>query len=316
MTTKITTKPDIPKANQATPEQRAQKSGLYLVSTPIGNLEDITLRAIKQLQSSDVILCEDTRVSRKLLAKHNINIPLFVYNDKSNESSRIKIIQMIESGQMVSLISDAGTPLISDPGYKLVRQCHELGLHVDIVPGVSAPIAALSLSGLPSDSFFFGGFLPKTSTQRQKKFRQTATYDATLIFFETASRIAGAVEDALKILGPRQAVITRELTKLFQERIDGNLEFITQYFKEHKIKGEVVLLISSAHLCDKNISDSDTNESRITDLDRKIRTALASGDSAKNIADDLFNQQIIAKNSLTKSEVYKRVNLIKAEISK
>lgn len=279
------------------------KPGLYIVSTPIGNLDDITLRAIELLKSSDVIVCEDTRVSRRLLAKHSIDTPLLVYNDKSNEITRKKITQRVESGQAVCLISDAGTPLISDPGYKLVRHFYELRLHVDIVPGVSAPIAALSLSGLPSDSFFFAGFLPKTSTQRRKKFQQLSEYDATLIFFESASRIADTVDDAIEVLGDRQAVITRELTKLFQERIGDSLKSIASQLQENKLKGEIVFLISS------KVENTD-NES---DLDNKIISKLQGGESARDVADSIFNAQSPTGRNLTRGEIYRRVNLIKKQ---
>lgn len=278
--------------------------GLYIVSTPIGNLDDITLRALDVLKSSDIILCEDTRVSRKLLAKHKIDAPLLVYNDKSNNILREKVIQMVTSGQKVSLISDAGTPLISDPGFKLVRHFYQLNLHVDVVPGACAPIAALSFSGLPSDSFFFGGFLPKTSEQRKKKFQQVYNYNATLIFFETASRIASTISDAYAVLGNREAVIARELTKMFQERIAGDLESVSNRLQKNKIKGEVVLLISG----EKARLPEDTNT-----LDNAIIKKLSQGTSARDIADMIFTEQPSDKESRTKAEIYRYVNLIKSK---
>lgn len=280
------------------------KPGLYVVSTPIGNLNDITIRALETLKSSDVIVCEDTRVSQKLLAKHSVNTQLIVYNDKSNETIRKKIMEMAKSGKVLSLISDAGTPLISDPGYKLAKSFHEEGLHVDVVPGVSAPIAALSLSGLPTDSFFFGGFLPKTSALRKKKFQQVSSYDATLIFFETASRITDSVNDALATLGARSAVITRELTKLFQERIEGDLQSIAEKLKSTSIKGEIVLLISGKTAGAKLDLHS---------LDELIHSKLIQGISARDIADDLFTKEVSASDNITKSEIYRYVNLIKKE---
>ncbi|NBU53048.1 MAG: 16S rRNA (cytidine(1402)-2'-O)-methyltransferase, partial [Alphaproteobacteria bacterium] len=200
------------------------RPGLYIVSTPIGNLNDITIRALETLKNSDIILCEDTRISAKLLAKHNITGSLSIYNDKSDETTRKYIIKNIEAGKVVSLISDAGTPLISDPGYKLVREVKEKGYFIDIAPGVSAPIAALTLSGLPSDRFIFAGFLPKTDIGKEKVFLEFAEVDATLIFFDRSTRIVDSLQAALKILGNREANVSRELTKLFQESRTSDIE--------------------------------------------------------------------------------------------
>ena len=160
------------------------KPGLYIVSTPIGNFEDITLRAISILKNSDIILCEDTRISQKLLAKHDIHTKLQIYNDHSDEKHRENIISLIKSGNIISLISDAGTPLISDPGYKLVRDIRNLNCHIDVVPGVSAPVTALTLSALPTDRFLFHGFLPKTIESKKKIFSELVNLKATLIFLK------------------------------------------------------------------------------------------------------------------------------------
>ncbi|MCZ6914011.1 MAG: 16S rRNA (cytidine(1402)-2'-O)-methyltransferase, partial [Rickettsia endosymbiont of Ixodes persulcatus] len=193
------------------------KPGLYIVSTPIGNFEDITLRAISTLKNSDIILCEDTRISQKLLAKHDMHTKLQIYNDHSDKKDREHIISLIKAGNIVSLISNAGTPLISDPGYKLSRDLRMLNCHIDVIPGVSAPITALTLSALPTDRFLFHGFLPKTTESKKKVFSELVNLKATLIFFETAPRLINTLSVAKEILGNQEICVARELTKLYQE---------------------------------------------------------------------------------------------------
>jgi 16S rRNA (cytidine1402-2'-O)-methyltransferase len=276
------------------------KPGLYVVSTPIGNLNDITLRAIETLKNSDIIFCEDTRVSGKLLAKHHITTSLSVYNDKSDEITRKYVIKNIESGKVISLISDAGTPLISDPGYKLVRELREKGYFVDIIPGVSSPIAALTISGLPSDRFIFAGFLPKTDVGREGVFTELRDLDATLIFFDSPLRILSSLNVALKILGDRQANISRELTKLFQESRTNNLSSLLEYYKDSPPRGEVVLLISGK----KNISI--TQE----ELIKEIKELLILGGRGKDVTEKLFQKY---HKYYSKREIYKICNSLKTE---
>jgi 16S rRNA (cytidine1402-2'-O)-methyltransferase len=276
------------------------KPGLYVVSTPIGNLNDITLRAIETLKNSDIIFCEDTRVSGKLLAKHHITTSLSVYNDKSDEITRKYVIKNIESGKVISLISDAGTPLISDPGYKLVRELREKGYFVDIIPGVSSPIAALTISGLPSDRFIFAGFLPKTDVGREGVFTELRDLDATLIFFDSPLRILSSLKVALKILGDRQANISRELTKLFQESRTNNLSSLLEYYKDIPPRGEVVLLISGK----KNISI--TQE----ELIKEIKELLILGGRGKDVTEKLFQKY---HKYCSKREIYKICNSLKTE---
>lgn len=276
------------------------KPGLYVVSTPIGNLNDITLRAIETLKNSDIIFCEDTRVSGKLLAKHHITTSLSVYNDKSDEITRKYVIKNIESGKVISLISDAGTPLISDPGYKLVRELREKGYFVDIIPGVSSPIAALTISGLPSDRFIFAGFLPKTDVGREGVFTELIDLDATLIFFDSPLRILSSLKVALKILGDRQANISRELTKLFQESRTNNLSSLLEYYKDIPPRGEVVLLISGK----KNISI--TQE----ELIKEIKELLILGGRGKDVTEKLFQKY---HKCCSKREIYKICNSLKTE---
>ena len=274
------------------------RPGLYIVSTPIGNLNDITIRALETLKNSDIILCEDTRISAKLLAKHNITGSLSIYNDKSDETTRKYIIKNIEAGKVVSLISDAGTPLISDPGYRLVREVKEKGYFIDIAPGVSAPIAALTLSGLPSDRFIFAGFLPKTDIGREKVFLEFAEVDATLIFFDRSTRIVDSLQAALKILGNREANVSRELTKLFQESRTSDIESLIKYYSHNLPKGEIVLLISGK----KSLESSE--EKLITE----IKNLLILDTHTKDITQQLFQKY---HKHYKKSKIYKICNSLK-----
>ena len=274
------------------------RPGLYIVSTPIGNLNDITIRALETLKNSDIILCEDTRISAKLLAKHNITGSLSIYNDKSDETTRKYIIKNIEAGKAVSLISDAGTPLISDPGYKLVREVKEKGYFIDIAPGVSAPIAALTLSGLPSDRFIFAGFLPKTDIGREKVFLEFAEVDATLIFFDRSTRIVDSLQAALKILGNREANVSRELIKLFQESRTSDIESLIKYYSHNLPKGEIVLLISGK----KSLESSE--EKLITE----IKNLLILDTHTKDITQQLFQKY---HKHYKKSKIYKICNSLK-----
>ena len=274
------------------------RPGLYIVSTPIGNLNDITIRAIETLKNSDIIFCEDTRISAKLLAKHNITGSLSIYNDKSDETTRKYIIKNIEAGKVVSLISDAGTPLISDPGYKLVREVKEKGYFIDIAPGVSAPIAALTLSGLPSDRFIFAGFLPKTDIGKEKVFLEFAEVDATLIFFDRSTRIVDSLQAALKILGNREANVSRELTKLFQESRTSDIESLIKYYSHNLPKGEIVLLISGK----KSLESSE--EKLITE----IKNLLILDTHTKDITQQLFQKY---HKHYKKSKIYKICNSLK-----
>lgn len=274
------------------------KAGFYIVSTPIGNLDDITLRAIEVLKNSDIIFCEDTRVSRKLLAKHNIKTPLSVYNDNSDESTRLKVMQHLDAGKVVSLISDAGTPLISDPGYKLVRMLKEQNYNVDIAPGVSAPIAALTLSGLPSDRFLFCGFLPKTLIAKKNLFEQVKSIEASIIFFDSPGRLTESLVVALDVFGDRNANVSRELTKLFQESITAKISELIDHYSAKKPKGELVLIISGK---------PETEFSKKI-LEEEIKNLLLKGQTAKSITETLFQKY---HKYYTKTEIYKISNYFK-----
>lgn len=218
-------------------------SGLYLVATPIGNLGDITLRALSTLSRADVIYCEDTRHSRTLLAHFGITSTLKPYHEHNAEAERPRILAQIENGQAIALISDAGTPLVSDPGYKLVRDCIAAGFAVDCIPGASAVLSGLSLAGLPTNSFFFAGFLPPKSAARKERIRDLLSIPATLIVFEAPQRVAETLRDLADILGARQAVVARELTKLHQDVQRAVLTDLADQFAHQETKGEIVILV-------------------------------------------------------------------------
>ncbi|MFY9589798.1 16S rRNA (cytidine(1402)-2'-O)-methyltransferase [Rickettsia endosymbiont of Halotydeus destructor] len=276
------------------------KAGLYVVSTPIGNLEDITLRALSTLKNSSVILCEDTRISQKLLAKHGIKVKLQIYNDHSDEQNRKNIMQLIEQGEVVSLISDAGTPLISDPGYKLIRELRTLNYHVEIAPGVSSPIAALTLSGLPTDRFLFCGFLPKTIEGKRKIFNEFINIRATLIFFDTAIRLTESLITAKEVLGNREICVARELTKRYQEIKTATINEVIEFYQNNPLKGEIVLLISG-------LEDKD-EEKVAKDLQAFIKLSLAKNLTAKTVTDLAYEK---FSNNYSKKEIYKIVNQIR-----
>ena len=218
------------------------KGQLFVVGTPIGNLEDITLRAISTLQTVNMILAEDTRNSKKLLDAHNIDTKMKSYHEHSSEKEIKKIVDLLLQGKDLALISDAGTPTISDPGYGLIRDCIKHDILIIPIPGVSSITAAMSVSGLPSDSFTFVGFLPQKKG-RLKKIKQLQDLDNTIILFESPFRLEKTLNQLLEYLGNRSVVVGRELTKLYEEVIRGNLSDIIVHFSKSKIKGEIVIMI-------------------------------------------------------------------------
>ncbi|MEQ9314212.1 MAG: 16S rRNA (cytidine(1402)-2'-O)-methyltransferase [Henriciella sp.] len=219
--------------------------GLHIVSTPIGNLRDVTLRALDTLAQADEVLAEDTRVARKLLDAHGIRARLSAYHDHNGAERRPDILSKLEDGAVIALISDAGTPLVSDPGWKLAHEAVERGIKVIPVPGASALLAGLVASGLPSDRFMFCGFLPAKSGQRKKEAEALKAVPATLVFYEGSSRLAACLTDLAETLGSgRRAVVARELTKFFEETRRGTLAELANYYEEHgPPKGEIVILI-------------------------------------------------------------------------
>jgi len=221
-------------------------NGLYIVATPIGNLEDISNRALKTLKNADVIACEDTRVSKKLftLLGLDTNKKFICYEDHREESVAQSLVKEIKSGKSVALISDAGSPLISDPGYKLVRLCRKENIKIYAVPGASAVICALQLSGLPTNRFMFAGFIENRKKARYDLFEELKNINTTLIFYETAPRLITSLEVMKEVFGTRQIAVAREITKIYEECINGTADELITHFKQNTPKGEIVLMIA------------------------------------------------------------------------
>ena len=218
--------------------------GLHIVSTPIGNLADISLRALATLRASDLIICEDTRVTAKIKSVFAITTPLLCYNDHNAPKTLPRIMDFLKNGKTISLVSDAGTPTISDPGYKLVNSAIQERIFVTSVPGASAMLAALPASGLPTDKFLFIGFLPVKKMAKQNFLSDLKEFKATLIFYESARRLSSTVQTMADILAPRSAVIARELTKKYEEFIRGDLSALAlKTSEQNQRKGEFVLLV-------------------------------------------------------------------------
>lgn len=219
-------------------------AGLYVTATPIGNLGDVTARALAVLRAADIIACEDTRITGRLLDRYGIETRLIPYHEHNAAKMRPVLLERLAAGGRVALVSDAGTPLISDPGYRLVREAREAGIAVFPVPGPSAVMAALSAAGLPTDRFLFAGFLPPRSTARRAALAEFVALKATLVFFESAQRLAETLADMAEVLGARDAVVCRELTKLFEEFRRGALaDLAATYAAEGPPKGEVVIVL-------------------------------------------------------------------------
>ena len=243
---------------------------LYIVATPIGNLEDITHRALRLLREVDLIACEDTRHTRKLLNHFGIETKTISYHEHNERERTEEICVLLESGKSVAIVSDAGTPLISDPGFRVVNLAIEKEISVVPVPGASALVAALSASGLPSDQFFFSGFLPPRANARSAALEKLRTIDATLIFYEAPHRIAATLRDALAVLGDREAVVARELTKLHEQFVRGRMSNLIERFSDVKrARGEMVLLITGAQATapvKQNVSSTQLAE-RVSELE-------------------------------------------------
>lgn len=228
-------------------EPQPLPSGLYLVGTPIGNLRDITLRALETLSACDALYCEDTRVTGKLLKAYGISKKMEVFTDHSSDKDRAQLLARIsEKGQSVALVSDAGLPLISDPGYKLVSYARAQNIDVWSIPGASAPLTALQVSGLPTDSFLFAGFIPTKEGQRKAFLEKLCDVPATLIFFETVPRLSKTLAAIENLYGERKCIVARELTKKFEEILSGTPQDLLERLEEAPIKGEVVLLVEGA----------------------------------------------------------------------
>ncbi|MBV8857149.1 MAG: 16S rRNA (cytidine(1402)-2'-O)-methyltransferase [Acidobacteria bacterium] len=239
---------------------------LYLVATPIGNLEDVTRRALRVLGEADVVACEDTRRTRQLLEHFGIRARTLSYHEHNERERALELAQLIEEGRTVALVSDAGTPGVNDPGYRLVRACVERNLRVVPVPGPTAFVAALTASGLPTDEFYFGGFLPARSHARREKLAAVKSLRATLVFYETPHRLAHALADALEVLGEREAAVARELTKVHEEIVRGRLSELAERFApEGAARGELVLVIDR-EVIDEGVAEETSKSSSVADL--------------------------------------------------
>jgi 16S rRNA (cytidine1402-2'-O)-methyltransferase len=254
--------------------------GLYLVATPIGNLADITLRALSVLARADIILCEDTRHSRTLLSHFGIEATTRPYHDHNAARERPRVLADLAAGRRVALISDAGTPLVSDPGYKLVRASLEAGHRVESLPGPSAALAGLSVAGLPTDAFYFVGFLPPRSTARRARIAELKSISATLVFFEAPSRVAETLADLAAELGARRAALARELTKLHEEVLRSSLPQLAEQLGTRPIKGEAIIVVGPPQAGDV------TDEEIAARLDAALRD-MSLRDAAKAVADAL-----------------------------
>lgn len=276
------------------PKQQNLDPGLYLIATPIGTARDITLRTLDILASADVIAAEDTRSLRKLLDIHGISLadrPLMAYHDHNGDRVRPRIMQALEAGKSVVYASEAGTPMVADPGYDLARAAVAEGHKLISAPGPSAAITALTLAGLPTDHFFFAGFLPNASGRRKTALQEVAQVPGTLIFYESPKRIAAMLRDAALVLGgDRRAAVCREITKKFEEVLRGTLDELALICAERTLKGEIVVVIDRAGL--PNVDE--------VDLDSALQDALQ-GLSVRDAAD-----KVSADLRLKRRQVYQR----------
>ncbi|MGI8883811.1 MAG: 16S rRNA (cytidine(1402)-2'-O)-methyltransferase [Pyrinomonadaceae bacterium] len=244
---------------------------LYLVATPIGNLQDISLRALETLKIVDLIACEDTRHTRKLLTHFQISNKLVSYHEHNEAERSEQFAVLLEEGKNIAVVSDAGTPAICDPSYRIVQKAHEIGAKVVPIPGAVAFVHAVIVSGLPTDAIFFGGFLPSKKGERRSRLEEVSTIPATLVFYESPHRLAKSLTDCAEILGNRNAAIARELTKLHEEIVRGNLSELALKYAEKPTKGEIVLVIERENISNSKfqIPNSKTLAERVKELENQ-----------------------------------------------
>jgi 16S rRNA (cytidine1402-2'-O)-methyltransferase len=268
---------------------------LYIVATPIGNLKDISQRALETLQSVDLIACEDTRHSAKLLNAYGISKKLVSYHDHNENSRSEELIELLKKGSSIALISDAGTPLINDPGYKIVQSARAAGVSVIPIPGAVAFVNAAIVSGLKTEGLFFGGFLPSRKGERRRYLQSVAAIPATLLFYESPHRLAKALADCAEILGPRNSAVVRELTKIHEEVVNGNLEELASRYASNDVKGEIVLVI-------EGYAVSLTKPERRTSLADRVRDLERAGEDRKSAL------KLAAKEfGIPRAEAYRRL---------
>ena len=267
-------------------------AGLYLVATPIGNLADITLRALETLAGADIIACEDTRITRRLTERYAISAELTPYHEHNAAAARPKLLRRLAEGQAVALVSDAGTPLISDPGFKLVREACAAGFAVTALPGPSSVLAALTVAGIPTDRFHFAGFLPPKQAARRTRLAELSRIDATLVVFESGSRVQETVADLASLMGSREAAICRELTKLHEEVLRSTLSELAGRADQLETRGEFVLVIGPP--------DADAQAMSADSLDTLLRDALSRSSLKDAVAEG------VALSGRPRREVYAR----------
>ena len=267
---------------------------MYIVASPIGNLEDITLRALRILKEVDLIAAEDTRHTKKLLVHYGIATPLTSYHQHNENAKSASLVQRLSSGCRVALISDAGTPIVSDPGFRLVQGAIQAGIPVVPIPGPSALTAILSACGLPSERFVFEGFLPARKTERRERLRELREEQRTLVFYEAPHRVKESLQDLLEILGDRQVVLGREMTKLHEEFIRGSVSELAAQAKTKEWRGEMTLVVRGA------IGDRVSKTDRDRDLRSEIKKLRKEGMRVKEIA-ELLGERFF----LSKREVYR-----------
>ena len=271
------------------PEPFLPSSGLYIVATPIGNARDITLRALDVLKSADIVLCEDTRNTQKLLKIYDFKAKLKPYHDHSNAEDRARIIKDLQAGKIVALVSDAGLPLVADPGYKLVREIIEQGIPLTSIPGANAALTALQLSALPSDSFLFGGFLPKKEKALKDYLKAHETIETTFVFYETANRLFKTLELIKQVWGDRKVSVARELTKLHEQVVTAE---ISQILKEETpliLKGEIVLCVEGSQ------GQKAFSQEEVIELLEAVLVDMRTKDAAKEVA---------SKTGMSTNDVY------------
>ncbi len=265
---------------------------LYIVATPLGNLEDITLRAIRVLKEAAVIACEDTRRTVKILNRYEIRTPLFIFHEYNKVRAGGHLLRRLRDGESVALVSDAGTPAISDPGFELVREAIGAGAHVEVVPGPSALIAALVVSGLPTDHFTFEGFLPARGEKRRKAMKALAAETRTMIFYESPQRLAAFLRDAMEVFGERRACVVRELTKIHEEILRGTLpELSEEISRRESVLGEITVVIGGG---EKAVAWS---------VEEVVEAAL---EEAHGSSRDLA-REIAGRTGLSRKEVYAEI---------
>lgn len=278
----------------------AVKGCLYLVATPIGNLEDISVRALRILREVDLIACEDTRHTQKLLSHFDIRQPMLSYHEHNESKRAPELLSKLEEGATIALVTDAGTPIVSDPGYRLVALCVEKGISVIPIPGPSAVVAALSASGLQTEKFTFIGFLPARTSERRKALQALKSEGATLVIFEAPHRLIASLQDMLEILGNRQAVIAREITKIHEEFLRGRVDHLLQGLSGNSPRGEITIVLGPPEL---RVEDAVSGVSAAQPISERVSEIMRQ----QGIDQKVALKQAARERGLTRREAYRQM---------